>query len=68
MEGGISLQKMIDNNVVLSTQALQNLIKMRYILIENKIAHCDIKPSNIVVKSPGDQLFLIDNDDIVNFG
>jgi hypothetical protein len=68
MKGGISLQKMLDNDLLLSDSGIKNLNKIRKILKDNKIAHCDIKPANLVVRPPGDEIFLIDNDDIVNFG
>ena len=35
-------------------------------LKKNKIAHCDIKPTNLVYKY--ERYFLIDNDDMVGFG
>jgi serine/threonine protein kinase len=39
---------------------------MRMILKKNRIAHCDIKPANIVLLKG--RLFLIDNDEVTKFG
>ena len=67
MYGGISLQKILDKRMISeATKAVTELPQIYEILKKNNIAHCDIKPSNIVYKY--ERYFLIDNDDMVSFG
>ena len=42
------------------------LTKIRKVLRENELAHCDIKPENVVLR--GHKLLLIDNDHVSEFG
>ena len=67
MEAGDSLQKILDKKRIAEAKiALEELPKIYNVLKKNKIAHCDVKPANLVYKEG--KYFLIDNDDIVNFG
>ena len=70
-KGGISLQKMMDDHTnFMANLILPKLHRIMYILQSNKRAHCDVKPANLVVRMVNKQpeLYLIDNDDVVNFG
>ena len=67
MEGGISLQRILDKKMhTEARKALIELPKLQKRLKHFSIAHCDIKPANIVYKDG--RYLLIDNDEVVKFG
>ncbi len=73
MKGGVTLHTLIVNDCLHSSfipLILLNLMFMAQVMKSNKIAHCDIKPANVILEFQEDYFMLkfIDCDSVKNYG
>ena len=71
-EGGYSLKVALEKGVITPQHAIKQAKQLHEKLKSHKIAHCDVKPDNVIVTKPAGnipgQLRLIDTGTLVDFG
>lgn len=58
----------IQQNKLSKKDAKTQLDNLKNTLIANRVQHCDVKPSNLVFDEDNEEVLLIDNGEISNFG